>query len=170
MEERWRARVRESFIATVNWNFWGGSWGGVHPQTAETGGVHSRPELGVSYLLKKQRTKSTQIDSLCCSVSEVTRFLVLTIIRTMDTVFGVSYDGGGELVWWLTLLLGRDSWFHTSMMICDFVEVQYKGIENIEYCCPNNILSNPWEDQIFIIGLVFWRLFSLPVFADVCWA
>ena len=73
----------------------------------------------------------------------------------MDTVFGVSYDGGGELVWWLTLLLGRDSWFHTSMMICDFVEVQCKGIENIEYCCPNNILSNPWEDQIFIIGLVF---------------
>lgn len=25
----------------------------------------------------------------------------------MDTVFGVSYDGGGELVWWLTVVVGQ---------------------------------------------------------------
>ena len=56
----------------------------------------------------------------------------------MDTVFGVSYDGGGELVWWLTVVVGQRqlvSYFDDDLW---FVEVQCKGIENIEYCCPNN--------------------------------
>ena len=54
----------------------------------------------------------------------------------MDTVFGVSYDGGGELVWWLTLLLGRDSWFHTSMMICDLWKYNVKVLKILNIVAP----------------------------------